>query len=77
MPCSLVDPRREVAAAELHVFSNVEVATEEVEIPQVDDKPVDEGGKFKLLPADDLAADRWVKAINNILIVTFKQKPRL
>lgn len=42
---------------------------------QIADEPIEEGGRFKLLLADDLAADRWVKAINNIVIVTFKQKP--
>ena len=41
------------------------------------DEPIDEEGKFKLLLADDLAADRWVKAVENIEVVTFKQKPRL
>jgi len=41
------------------------------------DEPIDEEGKFKLLLADDLAADRWVKAVEKIEVVTFKQKPRL
>jgi precorrin-4 methylase len=44
---------------------------------QIADEPIDEEGKFKLLLADDLAADRWVKAVEKIEVVTFKQKPRL
>lgn len=42
---------------------------------QIGNETIEEGGRFKLLLAGDLAADRWVKAINNIVIVTFKQKP--
>jgi precorrin-4 methylase len=44
---------------------------------RVANAPVDKEGKFKLVLAHDLAADRWVKAVNNIEVVTFKQKPRL
>jgi precorrin-4 methylase len=44
---------------------------------QIGDEPLKEDGKFKLLLADDLAADRWVKAVEKIEVVTFKQKPRL
>jgi len=40
-------------------------------------KPLTKGGKFKLILPDDLAADRTIKAVNNIEVVTFKQKPRL
>jgi precorrin-4 methylase len=40
-------------------------------------KPLAKDGKFKLLLANDLAADRWVKAVNNIEVVTFAQKPHL
>lgn len=29
-------------------------------------------GKFKLLLADDLAADRWIKAVEKIEVITFK-----
>jgi len=46
-------------------------------VDQIANEPVDRDGKFKLLLAADLAADRWVKAVNNIEVVTFKQKPRL
>jgi precorrin-4 methylase len=41
------------------------------------DKPLTKGGKFKLILPDDLAADRTIKAVNNIEVVTFKQRPRL
>jgi len=44
---------------------------------QIANEPLTKDGKFKLLLADDLAADRWVKAVNNIEVTTFKQKPRL
>lgn len=46
-------------------------------VDQIADEPLEEDGKFKLLLADDLAADRWVKAVEKIEVVTFKQKPRL
>jgi precorrin-2 methylase len=41
------------------------------------DKPLEKGGKFKLILPDDLAADRTIKAVSNIEVVTFTQKPRL
>jgi precorrin-4 methylase len=44
---------------------------------QIGDEPLKEDGKFKLLLADDLAADRWIKAVEKIEVVTFRQKPRL
>jgi len=44
---------------------------------QIAHAPVEKDGKFKLLLADDLAADRWVKAVSNIEVLTLKQKPRL
>jgi precorrin-4 methylase/DMSO/TMAO reductase YedYZ molybdopterin-dependent catalytic subunit len=40
-------------------------------------KPLEKGGKFKLILSDDLAADRTIKAVSNIEVVTFSQKPRL
>jgi precorrin-4 methylase len=40
-------------------------------------KPLEKGGKFKLILPDDLSADRTIKAVSNIEVVTFKQKPRL
>jgi precorrin-2 methylase len=41
------------------------------------DKSLTKGGKFKLILPDDLAADRTIKAVSSIEVVTFKQKPRL
>ncbi|OGP53194.1 MAG: hypothetical protein A2Y65_01000 [Deltaproteobacteria bacterium RBG_13_52_11] len=40
-------------------------------------QPLTKGGKFKLILPDDLAADRTIKAVSNIEVVTFMQKPRL
>jgi precorrin-2 methylase len=41
------------------------------------DKPLEKGGKFKLILPDDLAADRTIKAVSNVEVVTFTQTPRL
>jgi precorrin-4 methylase len=40
-------------------------------------KPLEKGGKFKLILPDDLSADRTIKAVSNIEVVTFTQKTRL
>jgi len=40
-------------------------------------KPLTKGGKFKLIVPDDLAADRTIKAVSNIEVLTLKQQPRL
>lgn len=40
-------------------------------------KPLAKGGKFKLILPDDLAADRTIKAVSDIEVVTLTQKPRL
>jgi len=36
-------------------------------------KPLKDGGKFTLLPPDDLAADRDVKAVNRIELIAVKK----
>jgi len=41
------------------------------------DKSLTKGGKFKLILPDDLSADRTIKAVSNIEVLTLKQKPRL
>jgi precorrin-4 methylase/DMSO/TMAO reductase YedYZ molybdopterin-dependent catalytic subunit len=40
-------------------------------------KPLEKGGKFKLILPDDLAADRTIKAVSNIEVVTLTRQPRL
>jgi precorrin-4 methylase len=41
------------------------------------DKSLTKGGKFKLILPDDLAADRTIKAVSNIEVVSFMKNPRL
>jgi precorrin-4 methylase len=41
---------------------------------QVANQPLTKGGKFKLILPDDLAADRTIKAVNKIEVMTFKPK---
>ena len=40
-------------------------------------KPLDEDGRFLLLPPDDLSADRDIKAVDKIEIVSLATKPQL
>ena len=35
-------------------------------------QPIKENGRFVLIPADDLSADRWVKAVNKIEVIQLK-----
>ena len=43
----------------------------------VEGQPLKENGKFIALFPDDLSADRWVKAVNKIEVISLKQKPKL
>ena len=40
-------------------------------------QPLKENGKFIALFPDDLSADRWVKAVNKIEVISQKQNPKL
>ncbi|MBE0426155.1 MAG: molybdopterin-dependent oxidoreductase [Nitrospirae bacterium] len=40
-------------------------------------QPLKENGKFIALLPDDLSADRWVKAVSRIEVISLKQKPKL
>jgi precorrin-4 methylase len=40
-------------------------------------QPLKENGKFIALLPDDLSADRWVKAVNKIEVISLKQSPKL
>jgi len=40
-------------------------------------QPLKENGKFIALFPDDLSADRWVKAVNKIEVISLKQNPKL
>lgn len=40
-------------------------------------EPINENGKFNLIVPDDLAADRWVKAVQKIEVIQLKKKPKL
>lgn len=44
---------------------------------KLDGKPIEENGKFYLILPDDLAADRWVKAVGKIEIIDFGEAPKL
>jgi precorrin-4 methylase/DMSO/TMAO reductase YedYZ molybdopterin-dependent catalytic subunit len=44
---------------------------------KVDDKPLKEQGKFNLIFPDDLSADRLVKAVNKVEVISLKDKPKL
>jgi precorrin-4 methylase len=44
---------------------------------QVDGMPLKKNGKFSLVFPDDLSADRMVKAIDKIEVITLTQKPKL
>ena len=43
----------------------------------VDDKPIKENGKFIAVMPYDLSADRWVKAVNKIEVISLKQQAKL
>ncbi len=40
-------------------------------------RPIDEGGKFMLLPSDDLMADRDIKSVERIEVFDLKTKPKV
>ncbi|MDB9822987.1 SAM-dependent methyltransferase [Deltaproteobacteria bacterium] len=40
-------------------------------------EPIEEGGKFFLIPTEDLMSDRDVKSLEKIEVITLKKKPRL
>jgi precorrin-2 methylase len=42
-----------------------------------DNQPLKENGKFIAVLPDDLSADRWVKAVDRIEVISLKQKPKL
>jgi precorrin-4 methylase len=44
---------------------------------KADNKPLKENGKFALITPDDTSADRWVKAVDKIEVITLKRKPKL
>jgi DMSO/TMAO reductase YedYZ molybdopterin-dependent catalytic subunit len=39
------------------------------------EQPLRENGRFILVPADDLSADRWVKAVEKIEVISLKPDP--
>jgi precorrin-4 methylase len=43
----------------------------------LDGKPIDKDGKFLLMPPDDLAADRDVKAVDKIDVINLKRDPKV
>jgi precorrin-4 methylase/DMSO/TMAO reductase YedYZ molybdopterin-dependent catalytic subunit len=43
----------------------------------VSDAPIKDKGRFILIFPDDLMADRWVKAVEKIEVISLKQKPKL
>lgn len=42
---------------------------------RVGDQPLEKNGKFIAILPDDLAADRWVKAVEKIEVISLRQKP--
>ena len=44
---------------------------------KVDDQPMKKDGKFTLVIPDDLSADRLVKAVNKVEVISLKDKPKL
>jgi precorrin-4 methylase len=44
---------------------------------KMDGKPLKQGGRFFLIPPDDLMADRDVKAVEKIEVLSLKQKPKV
>jgi precorrin-4 methylase len=44
---------------------------------KADGKPIRESGRFNLILPDDLSADRWVKALERIEILTIPSHPKL
>jgi precorrin-4 methylase len=44
---------------------------------KVDDQQMKKNGKFTLLIPDDLSADRLVKAVNKVEVISLKDKPKL
>lgn len=44
---------------------------------KVSGEPIKENGRFNLIVPDDLAADRWVKAVNRIEVISLERKPKL
>lgn len=39
--------------------------------------PIKQGGKFFLIPPDDLMADRDVKAVEKIEVISLRQDPQI
>ncbi|MFP4085497.1 MAG: SAM-dependent methyltransferase [Desulfobacteraceae bacterium] len=44
---------------------------------RMDQAPIQQGGKFFLIPPDDLMADRDVKAVEKIEVISLRQEPRI
>ncbi|MGM0428394.1 MAG: SAM-dependent methyltransferase, partial [Thermodesulfobacteriota bacterium] len=44
---------------------------------RMDQAPIQQGGKFFLIPPDDLMADRDVKAVEEIEVISLQQDPRI
>jgi precorrin-2 methylase len=44
---------------------------------KLDGKAIEDGGKFRVVPTADFAADRWLKSVSRIDVVKTTQKPRL
>ena len=44
---------------------------------RLEGRPIDENGRFLLIPPDDLAADRTVKAVERIEVVSMAARPRI
>jgi hypothetical protein len=38
-------------------------------VDKIDGQPIDEGGKFRVIPPDDAMADRTVKAVQEIEVM--------
>jgi DMSO/TMAO reductase YedYZ molybdopterin-dependent catalytic subunit len=44
---------------------------------RMDNQPITKTGKFVLIMPNDLSADRWVKAVNKIEVISLKQQAKL
>jgi siroheme synthase len=44
---------------------------------RLDDEPLERGGRFALVVPDDLMADRWVKAVEQIEVISLTCDPKL
>ena len=43
---------------------------------RINNKPLIEGGKFLLAAPDDLMADRWVKAVEAVDVISLQEKAK-